>query len=128
MKIILMIFSALAACFSALMTFFAFMMLNGGGLGRSTTEDVLISGSYTLLNLAVLVSLFIDSNKSKPVFYILGLTDCLCGTAILVLHFTGSGTILLGLIAYAKGALALSYVSRMKTMPPLDYKFNYEDK
>ena len=113
-----MVVSALTACLFGALTFLAVMMLHGGGLGPTTTEDVMITASYTLLNLTILVSLLIGSTKSKIVFYILGFIDCAFGAFVIITCFIAPSLVMFGLIVYAKGALALSYASHMTTASP----------
>ena len=118
MRIILIIASTLTACLSAFATLFAFQMLHGGGLGRSSQEDVSLAAVYTLLNLAVLLSLVIRDTTWKPVFYMLGIMDFGCGVSIIIPKVTYPALVLFGLTLCFNGALTMSYPSRMAATTP----------
>ena len=118
MKIVLMVISALTVCLFGALTLLAVMMLHGGGLGRTTNEDVILTALYTLLNLSILISLLNGSVKLKIIFYILGVIDCAIGAFVIVTCFTALSLVVFGLIVYAKGSLVLTYASRMATALP----------
>lgn len=110
MKIILILFSAVAACISGFLTLFYFLMLNGGGLGQTTVEEVLIVATYTLLNLAVIVSVLNVNTLWHPVFYILGIIDFFLGVCVIYPKYD-TLSVLLGLVICLKGCLAIIYAS-----------------